>query len=75
MDAGVPPLMWRTNCCWQEGLEWSVTSHSLDGTTLTHGDALVQGVVPNMMKLAPAAGISWLCFEEVKRYLGVDTRT
>ncbi|KAK9822880.1 hypothetical protein WJX74_000079 [Apatococcus lobatus] len=36
---------------------------------------LYKGVVPNMMKLAPAAGLSWLCFEETKRYLGVDTRT
>ena len=34
-----------------------------------------QGVLPNMMKLAPAAGISWFMFEEVKRRLGVDIRS
>lgn len=34
-----------------------------------------QGVLPNMMKLAPAAGISWFMFEEVKRFLGVDIRS
>lgn len=37
--------------------------------------AAAQGVLPNMMKLAPAAGISWFMFEEVKRMLGVDIRS
>ncbi|KAL3155458.1 hypothetical protein ABBQ38_011014 [Trebouxia sp. C0009 RCD-2024] len=36
---------------------------------------LYRGVLPNMMKLAPAAGISWFMFEEVKRFLGVDIRS
>lgn len=35
----------------------------------------MQGVLPNMIKLAPAAGISWFMFEEVKRMLGVDIRS
>lgn len=35
----------------------------------------VQGVLPNMLKLAPAAGISWFMFEEVKKMLGVDVRS
>ncbi len=35
----------------------------------------MQGVLPNMIKLAPAAGISWSMFEEVKRMLGVDVRS
>lgn len=35
----------------------------------------LQGVVPNLFKLAPAAGISWFTFEEVKRLLGVDVRS
>jgi len=35
----------------------------------------MQGVLPNMIKLAPAAGISWFMFEEVKRMLGVDVRS
>lgn len=39
------------------------------------GQLLLQGVLPNMIKLAPAAGISWYMFEEVKRFLGVDPRS
>lgn len=35
----------------------------------------VQGVVPNLLKVAPAAGISWFTFEEVKRALGVDVNS
>lgn len=34
-----------------------------------------QGVLPNMMKLAPAAGVSWFVFEEVKMLLGIDVRS
>lgn len=33
---------------------------------------VVQGIVPNLAKVAPAAGISWFVFEEVKLLLGVD---
>ncbi|KAK9809183.1 hypothetical protein WJX72_010986 [[Myrmecia] bisecta] len=36
---------------------------------------LYKGVLPNMIKLAPAAGISWFTFEEVKRLLGMDIRS
>lgn len=36
---------------------------------------LPQGVLPNMMKLAPAAGVSWFVFEEVKMFLGIDVRS
>lgn len=36
---------------------------------------LYKGVLPNMMKLAPAAGISWFVFEEVKMLLGIDVRS
>jgi solute carrier family 25 (mitochondrial phosphate transporter), member 23/24/25/41 len=36
---------------------------------------LYKGVLPNLLKLAPAAGISWFVFEEVKRVLGVDPRS
>jgi solute carrier family 25 phosphate transporter 23/24/25/41 len=36
---------------------------------------LYRGILPNMIKLAPAAGISWFTFEEVKRVLGVDMRS
>ena len=32
----------------------------------------VQGILPNLAKVAPAAGISWFVFEEVKLLLGVD---
>lgn len=35
----------------------------------------MQGVLPNLFKLAPAAGISWFTFEEVKRLLGVDVNS
>lgn len=35
----------------------------------------VQGLLPNLIKLAPAAGISWYVFEETKLLLGVDPRT
>eukprot|EP00879_Flechtneria_rotunda_P027629 GHRR01029605.1.p1 GENE.GHRR01029605.1~~GHRR01029605.1.p1 ORF type:complete len:218 (+),score=55.67 GHRR01029605.1:1316-1969(+) len=34
-----------------------------------------KGLVPNLIKLAPAAGISWYVFEETKILLGVDPRT
>lgn len=34
-----------------------------------------QGLLPNLIKLAPAAGISWYVFEETKMLLGVDPRT
>lgn len=35
----------------------------------------VQGLLPNLIKLAPAAGISWYVFEETKILLGVDPRS
>lgn len=35
---------------------------------------LYKGAGTNLMKLAPAAGISWYVFEETKTQLGVDTR-
>ena len=31
----------------------------------------LQGLLPNMIKLAPSAGISWFVFEEAKRQLGL----
>ena len=36
---------------------------------------LYKGLVPNLFKLAPAAGISWYVFEETKLLLGVDPRS
>uniref|UniRef100_A0A7S1SPR2 ADP,ATP carrier protein n=1 Tax=Tetraselmis chuii TaxID=63592 RepID=A0A7S1SPR2_9CHLO len=33
---------------------------------------LYKGLLPNMLKLAPAAGISWAVFEEMKSFLVVD---
>jgi solute carrier family 25 phosphate transporter 23/24/25/41 len=36
---------------------------------------LYKGLVPNLFKLAPAAGISWYVFESTKRLLGVDPRS
>ena len=38
-----------------------------------HG--LYKGLLPNLFKLAPAAGISWYVFEETKLLLGVDPRS
>lgn len=35
---------------------------------------LYKGVLPNLAKVAPAAGVSWFVFEEVKRALGTDVR-
>lgn len=35
----------------------------------------VQGLLPNLIKLAPAAGLSWYVFEETKLLMGVDPRT
>ena len=35
---------------------------------------LYKGLAPNLAKMAPAAGISWLVFEEVKQGLGLDPR-
>jgi hypothetical protein len=37
--------------------------------------SILQGLIPNLIKLAPAAGISWYVFEETKLLLGVDPRT
>ena len=34
----------------------------------------VQGIVPNLVKVAPAAGISWFVFEEVKMLMGMNPR-
>ncbi|GFR42420.1 hypothetical protein Agub_g3323 [Astrephomene gubernaculifera] len=36
---------------------------------------LYKGLVPNLLKLAPAAGIGWFVFEETKRALGVNPRS
>lgn len=36
---------------------------------------LYKGIIPNIAKLAPAAGISWYVFEETKLMLGVDPRS
>ena len=36
---------------------------------------LYKGIIPNLLKLAPAAGISWYVFEETKVLLGVDIRS
>jgi hypothetical protein len=37
--------------------------------------AFLQGILPNLVKLAPAAGLSWYVFEGTKKLLGVDPRT
>jgi hypothetical protein len=34
-----------------------------------------QGLLPNIYKLAPAAGIGWYVFEETKLLLGEDPHT
>ena len=31
-----------------------------------------KGIVPNIIKLAPAAGISWLVVEEAKSFMGIN---
>lgn len=36
---------------------------------------LFKGLTPNMLKLAPAAAVSWWTFERVKKSLGIDIRT
>lgn len=36
---------------------------------------LYKGLLTNLIKLAPAAGISWYVFEETKLLLGVDPRS
>ena len=36
---------------------------------------LYKGITANFLKLAPAAGLSWLVFEEVKLALGIDFRS
>ncbi|GLC34516.1 hypothetical protein PLESTB_001252700 [Pleodorina starrii] len=36
---------------------------------------LYKGLLPNLLKLAPAAGIGWFVFEETKLALGVDPRS
>ncbi len=41
-------------------------------TTLPPKNPPPQGLLPNLIKLAPAAGISWYVFEETKRALGVS---
>ena len=41
------------------------------GKTLKHEGirGMYKGLCPNLMKIAPAAGISWFVFEESKRFL------
>ena len=36
------------------------------------GCSASQGILPNLAKVAPAAGISWFVFEETKRMMGMD---
>ena len=36
---------------------------------------LYKGIIPNLLKLAPAAGISWYTFEKTKILLGIDVRS
>eukprot|EP00216_Chloropicon_sp_CCMP2111_P001641 CAMPEP_0198238268 /NCGR_PEP_ID=MMETSP1446-20131203/3968_1 /TAXON_ID=1461542 ORGANISM="Unidentified sp, Strain CCMP2111" /NCGR_SAMPLE_ID=MMETSP1446 /ASSEMBLY_ACC=CAM_ASM_001112 /LENGTH=305 /DNA_ID=CAMNT_0043920659 /DNA_START=58 /DNA_END=975 /DNA_ORIENTATION=+ len=36
---------------------------------------LYKGILPNLMKLAPAAGISWYTFEKMKLFMGIDIRS
>ena len=36
---------------------------------------LYKGLVPNLIKLAPAAGIGWYLFEETKLWLGLPPRS
>lgn len=36
---------------------------------------LYKGILPNLLKLAPAAGISWYTFEKAKLLLGIDIRS
>lgn len=36
---------------------------------------LYKGILPNLMKLAPAAGISWYTFEKMKVLMGIDIRS
>ena len=45
--------------------------------TLAHEGVrgLYKGMLPNLLKLAPAAGIGWFVFEETKLALGVDPRS
>jgi len=66
------------NTCAATGLRVLVSSskykHSAQ-SVVSSFDWGMQGVLPNMIKLAPAAGISWFMFEEVKRMLGVDVRS
>ncbi len=36
------------------------------------GVGAMQGILPNLAKVAPAAGISWFVFEETKCMMGMD---
>lgn len=36
---------------------------------------LYKGLLPNLFKLAPAAGVSWFVFEETKMILGINPRS
>jgi len=36
---------------------------------------LYKGLLPNVLKLAPAAGINWLVFEQAKLGMGIDARS
>lgn len=50
--------------------------HMLMQTARNYSDATPppprQGLLPNLIKLAPAAGISWYVFEETKIFLGIQ---
>ncbi len=47
-----------------------MSDRQLDGISF-----ILQGAFPNLFKLAPAAGLSWFTFEQIKRFLGVDARS
>lgn len=59
-----------------EGLKYTGMRDVLAKTVAREGwQGLYKGLLPNLIKLAPAAGISWYVFEEAKLALGVDPRS
>jgi hypothetical protein len=65
-------LLQRTMCPTDHNMPAAINSASLLHLVLL---SFLQGILPNLVKLAPAAGLSWYVFEGTKKLLGVDPRS
>jgi hypothetical protein len=68
-----------TACCIEQHLCIVKASRHADTSPFSGSlhvlTGLYKGLLPNILKLAPAAGISWYVFEESKSIMGINPRS